>query len=382
MLTGYPSQVSNIASRIEKVYFRNYGIYGQATYKLNDHFSITAGLRYTYDKMRASARALTVASTPVTTSPIVGSCINTITFGATSGRTEDQCQQNFKQKSEKPTWLVDVDYKPVDDILVYAKYARGYRQGGIAPFAFGSEIYGPEKVDSYELGLKTSWRGAIHGTFNVAAFYNDFSDQQLQVGGNRVAGSPSQIILNAGKSTIKGVEVDASLSPFKGFTVDAAYAHLDTKLKTLAFPAANSIFASYSSTNLAGEALTLAPKNKYSVTASYALPLDESIGRISFGATFSHTDSQYATYQGTTAFRAGLTSSDSGRIASQDLLNLNASWNNVAGAPVDLSFFMTNVTNEKYIAFPLAAFTSFGFDAANLAPPRMYGARLRVRFGS
>ena len=35
--------------------------------------------------------------------------------------------------SHKPTWLIDLDYTPVQDVLLYAKYARGYRAGTIAP---------------------------------------------------------------------------------------------------------------------------------------------------------------------------------------------------------------------------------------------------------
>ena len=47
----------------------------------------------------------------------------------------------------------------------------------------------------------------------------------------------------------------------------------------------------------------------------------------------------------------------------------------------DISFFMTNVTNEK---FPVAAggfYNSFGFDSAPINEPRMWGFRLKYSFG-
>lgn len=102
--------------------------------------------------------------------------------------------------------------------------------------------------------------------------------------------SQAQGIANAGKSTIKGVEIDASARLFEGFNVDAGHAHLDTRLKTVSLPAVPPGFTSLSSAK-AGGVLPLTPKNKYSVTASYTLPLSSDVGRISFGATFTHQDS-------------------------------------------------------------------------------------------
>ena len=64
-------------------------------------------------------------------------------------------------------------------VEAYAKWARGYRQGGINMTNVGLEVWGPEKVNSYEVGAKTSFRGAIPGYFNLAGFYNDFTDQQI-----------------------------------------------------------------------------------------------------------------------------------------------------------------------------------------------------------
>ena len=94
----------------------------------------------------------------------------------------------------------------------------------------GLQVFQPEKVDSYEVGAKTSWDGNIPGVFDIAAFYNDFSQQQLTVGfgpgGTPSATSPVYLgaaptiaIVNAGKSRIWGVEVNASVSPVENFRV-------------------------------------------------------------------------------------------------------------------------------------------------------------------
>ena len=73
-----------------------------------------------------------------------------------------------------------------------------------------------------------------------------------------------------------------------------------------------------------------------------------------------------------------------GYIGKSDLLNLNLNWNNVAGKPIDLSLFATNVTQKHYYIFiaGLGGLNGAGNEFASLGEPRMFGARLRYRFGS
>lgn len=393
--------VSALGSRYAKNTFHDLGAYGQATYKITDRLSATAGIRYTYDYTKVVARQTTYQSfVPGAKPPLLGTCTNTLAFGTAAqgnvGKTDADCETPFTQKSKKPTWLIGIDYKPTEDLLIYAKYARGYRQGGVNPYAPGLYTFEPEKLDSYEAGIKANFSGAVRGHLNVAGFYNDFSNQQLAIGGNpctigstcngftgaNPGRSPTSAILNAGQSRVAGVEVDGSIIPFKGLTLDVGYAYLDTKLKSITFPAVNAFFQSYTLTSsLPGLPLVLSPKNKVSVTGTYMLPFDESIGRIALSATFTHTDSMQSTYSDYGPEVIGLVGYDPSRIPATDLLNLNLNWSNIAGRPVDLSVFATNVTNERYPAFSLGVLSNFGFASEVPAPPRMYGLRLRYRFG-
>ncbi|MFT3966217.1 MAG: TonB-dependent receptor [Sphingobium sp.] len=400
-----------VSSSANKYFFQDYGLYSQGTFKLNSHFSVTAGVRYTWDYYQAASRYVLYTGTPTAASPTgflpTGTCRNTLAFGAvdssgnTAPRAEEQCETYVRGHSSAPTWLIDLDYKPTDDILVYAKYARGYRQGQLKTDGYGKEAFDPERIEAYEVGLKTSWHGAVRGTFNVAAFYNDLSNQQISAAATfRAAGLvPASIIVNAGKSEIKGVEVDGSLSPFQGFTVDFGYAYLDTKIKSIAMIAPDATYSLYTpnGANL-GLPLTYTPKNKYTITGTYVLPLPSSAGKVSIGATFTHTDSYQATYQtngciladpnsatgkgtGACAARTAL-GYDIGKVAGFDLLNLNLNWNSVAGGPIDLAVFATNVTNQKYYTATFGGYTNFGFEGASVGEPRMYGVRLKYRFGS
>lgn len=390
---------ASASARSNKTFFQNYGAYAQATYKLTEQLAVTGGLRYTWDYTKVISRGITYPSLPNGGNPPLGVCQDVLKFGnpgsvTNVNRAEENCQSSFTTKSDKPTWIIGLDYKPMEDILVYAKYARGYRAGGVKPEASGLETFQPEKVDSYEVGFKTSWRGPVRGTFNVSAFYNDFSNQQLTASAQPCCGNPNttpqQIIVNAGQSRIKGVEVEASVQPFRGLTIDGSYAYLDTELKSASLTGISPSFLPPALTGArVGAPLSLAPKNKFTLTGTYTLPLDESIGRVSFGATYTHIDSNFATTQlyqlrnATTLLGPnGPLYGDVGLLPAVNLVNLNMNWNSIGGRPVDLSFFMTNVTKQK---FPVAVFggmPSFGFDAQATNEPRMYGFRLKYRFGS
>lgn len=131
-----------------------------------------------------------------------------------------------------------------------------------------------------------------------------------------------------------------------------------------------------------GQALepTEAGKNKYALSANYTWRLPETVGSITFGATFVHTDEQLTSYSYQDPAILALFGKNYGVIDSRDLLNLNVTWEGVAGSPVDLSAFATNVTDEEYFQYVPGLPTS-GSDYAALGEPRMYGLRVRYRFG-
>lgn len=359
-----------IQQSLTKYWYRTYAGYAQATYQLNEQLSVTGGIRYTSDKSRGVGRVRNI-SFPVTNTPTYTCSV----FAGRPAADPSVCDFRRAENSKKPTWLIGVDYKPNDDTLLYAKYTRGYRQGAINVSSVGFETWKPEKVDTYEIGAKLSFAEAVSGNFNISAFYNDFSNQQLQVNATPInprATAPSAGIANAGKSTIQGIEIDASVRPFTGFSLDLSYAYLDTKLKSFTTPAYDpALFFPPTANAVIGGSLVLTPKNKYTITAAYSLPLNESVGRVTFAATFTHSDKSLG--HATSVLRT---------LPSSDLLNLNLSWNAIAGMPVDLAVFATNITKEKFPVYIVGSYGTAGFDSYVLNQPRMYGLRVKYRFGS
>ncbi len=390
---GGPRVIGSISSLRNNYSYRSYGLYGQATYKLTDKLGVTGGFRYTWDQETLKGNAVIVVPSP--TGPVRFSCTRAPTPANANASLLDgmQCLRTFTTKSDKPTWLVDLDYKPNDDLLVYAKYARGYRAGGVNESAVGAEVWQPEKVDDYEIGLKASLGGAIRGTFNVAGFWNEFKDQQTSVfiapcvNGSAGCTNPAPTgingIQNVGQSRLRGIEADVSLVPFDGLQVDLGYAYLDAKVTGGSVPFCESRVYNCASAEFAraGTILPFAPKNRVTVTGTYTLPLDETVGRVSVGATFTHTDKQFSSHSSDAGFAAGIFPYNASLSPATDLLNLNLNWRGIGGSPVDLALFATNVTREKYYV-AASGLTAIGGEFIVLGEPRTYGLRVRYSFGS
>jgi iron complex outermembrane receptor protein len=371
LLSGQPT--GSISQQSGTIRYNDKALYGQASYALTDKIKLTGGFRYTWDQVTADESIATYMF-PAPNTP-VGYCVSAFARNPALPITAlSDCAQHYHTSSKAPTWLADIDYKPIDNVLLYAKYARGYRQGSVNPYAAeGFTNFGPEKVDSYEVGLKSSFRGAVRGTFNVSGFYNNFTNQQIQVGFTSSTGNvtPSQGIVNAGKSRIWGVEAEGSLNPFAGFTLDGSYTYLNTKLESLSAPGlvAGSRFDTIEFTSQPGDPLPLSPKHKGSITGTYRLPLSPELGRIDIGATFTYTARQLIT-----------SASPFGYLKPTKLVNLNLNWNGVAGSRFDASLFTTNVTGEKYYLTVAGFYNNLGFESGQLGEPRMFGGRLRYHF--
>jgi iron complex outermembrane receptor protein len=370
---GVPGRLGSMSYGVMSTSYRDIGVYGQGTYELTDKLQLTAGLRYTADRTQSTAENLVYRffrpNTPT------GFCLNPLIRNpALPVTSTSDCTEHFNVKSDAPTWVLNLDYKPTNDVMLYGKYSRGYRMGSTNPAgAPGYTTFGPEKVDAYEVGAKTTFRGPVPGRFNVAAFWNDLSNQQLQVGflssTNAVAGNTG--ILNVGKSRIYGLELEGMIQPVEGVTLDAGYSYIESNIAKVN-PVTFLPGSVYDTAILVpqGGRMPGSPKHKATLTAEYQLPVSEDVGRVSVAATYTFTSSQVASY---TPFW--------GILKATELLNLNLDWKQVAGHPVDLSLFATNVAGAKYNTW-INEFVSSGFVAYQRGEPRMYGVRLRYRFGS
>ncbi|MBV1689378.1 TonB-dependent receptor [Novosphingobium sp. G106] len=410
-----PLLIGSISESSTKLNFDNHGIFGQATYKLTEQLSLTGGIRYTFDKivglsngtragLTANAGTGPLFLDPISGRQIARACTDSFRHGpaalaaqglAAPALNRDVCITNLTNKSSEPTWVINLDYKPSRDLMFYAKYARGYRQGGVNFTNPGVELWNPEKLDSFEVGAKASFRGAVNGYLNLAGFYNNLSNQQVFAGlvatpaaaAAGVAGGNA--IVNAGKSRIYGFEADGSLGFGDIFRVAFGYTYLNTRVKEVAPRALQgdasplgqlligTPFASITPNVSVGSAFVLSPKHKFSITPTITLPVDESIGKIELAATWVH-QSSYINDGSVPGFVNGV---PLGFTPATNLINLNLDWRSVAGSPIDLSLFVTNLTKEKYNVANTGNWVSGGIAEIIPNQPRFYGVRLRYTFG-
>ena len=381
---GAVTHVGTVATTALQTSDTDYGLYGQATYKLTDQLKLTGGYRYTWD--RSAVRAV-ITGTDVDYPPNYGVLPIANNPFCAQPATAPSCSTHTYADSSKPTWLLGLDYTPVQDLLLYVKYARGYRAGTIsANLTPPLNVARPESVDSYELGVKSTLHGPIRATFDADVFYNDFTNQQIQLGFNSLPGSglaSTAAPVNAGASTIYGLELSSSINPAPGLVLSVGYTYLHTRIDQV------TDFSNISTPGFqtaaffkVGDPIVLTPENKAVFDVNYQLLFVPSkMGKMSVGGSLTHTDKTLANYiDGQSATPAAL--QKYAYLPETDLLDLRASWVGIYGAPVDLSFFATNVTGKKYYVMAAGLGTAgLGFESTEQGLPTMFGVRLKYHFG-
>jgi iron complex outermembrane recepter protein len=173
---------------------------------------------------------------------------------------------------------IGVTLRPVDDVQIYAAYAKGLS----APrtdnlYRSPNVVVTPEVTDNFDVGIRYS-NSMIQAAFG--GFLNKFS--------NRIVSSfdPNQGISvdrNVGKVEIKGLEASVNVRPFPWFTFRAFASYIDAKYK-------DNVQASATVTvPLAGKRLVETPEWQYGYTARAFY------GPMSLGGTFKQITSRTAT---------------------------------------------------------------------------------------
>ncbi|MEQ8263858.1 TonB-dependent receptor [Pseudohaliea sp.] len=132
-----------------------------------------------------------------------------------------------------------LEYTPSDDLLIYAQYATGARNGNInssttlaaielfAPGgSAGLESYDEDSTDAYELGLKATLLNG-KATFNAAVFYTDYKDLQVLVSTPPLGFA---VILNASEASSTGFEAEFSAALTDNLTVFAGGNYTESEL--------------------------------------------------------------------------------------------------------------------------------------------------------
>jgi len=207
--------------------------FGTLIWDVTDALSLTGGVRYTKDTKSYTFYRYNLDG--VTINPFVdpvgaanGAGYNGPNGVALTGRTS-----TFE--GSRTDWHFSADYRFNPAVMAYASAGTGYKAGGVGPRPFSAaqaQPFGPEKLTSYELGLKTDLFDR-RLRFNTAIFYNDFTDAQLVLLNcpQFPPASPCALPQNAGDAKVKGVEAEIFTIPVEGlqFDLSASYLKWDWK---------------------------------------------------------------------------------------------------------------------------------------------------------
>jgi iron complex outermembrane receptor protein len=395
-----PNPSRNFADGQANLTSKAWAVFGQATYELNDQFAITGGLRYTKDKKDGfeTQRLVILSTQPVLTSGRFAFDVSTDLDPTTPGV---QNSRSLSKSWDAVTGVLNLDWTPDEDTLVYAKYSRGYKSGG---FLLGTLAPDPEadkeQVNAYEVGLKKTFGRRFQ--LNGSAFYNDFQDMQLNLSQLNAAGTAAANNFVNVDAEVYGVELEAMWRPIRNLDLSASYGYLHSEITSgccfydpadpgaldpNATPSGGFVVSNGTRLvfqTLEGSRIYQSPKHKFAGNANYTFDFEP--GSLILSATYTWTDETY--YQ---PFK-----SEANRVPAYDVADFRILWNDAGQRYTLIGFVKNAFDNRGYTSNGSTTPTAI-FDIPNpggatglvqtrtaitrgLIQPRTYGVELQYRF--
>ncbi|WP_138378894.1 TonB-dependent receptor [Luteithermobacter gelatinilyticus] len=174
-----------------KTEVRNYALFGQVEYDVSEKLTVSAELRYAEDKLE------------VLTADI----------------------ETFEETYTSWTPRFTLDYQASEDVLFYGVVSRGNKPGGFNTNSGLDPDLIPieeENLWNYEIGMKSVWMDN-RLLLNLAAYYLDWSDQQLTQN-ILINNNPDSITVNVGKTETYGFEAELKFALSRELSVEVIYA--------------------------------------------------------------------------------------------------------------------------------------------------------------
>ena len=315
--------------------------FGQVTVPLADTLKFTGGLRYTDDRKSGTFYNFS------------GFMFTKPSMDAASATVLDR-----KAHSSQLTWSAGLDWQATPDNLLYAKVSTGFKAGGFDT----TGAYDPEKLTAYEIGAKNRFMDdAVQ--LNLAAFYYDYTDQQVAVLISTAQGSAT---VNAGKSRIWGVESDLTVKLSANDTFTMAVNYLNAKFTRFETVAAT-VAAGNINADLTGNAPPQSPRITLALGYDHVFHIGD--GQLKASA-YSRFKSEY--YLTAFNYRA-----DRQAAYTQTDLMLEYS---APGKRWSVQGFVRNLEDERVKVSSSFTGDTVGIYSWQLGTPRTYGAQISYKF--
>ena len=339
---------------------RAFELFADGTWRLNDRWSLTMGLRGSHESVEYGYRAgtgngsglgylLSARGTPACTPP--APCTNFL-FPATAGR--------LSASDSYTSWVgrAVLGFKVSDNLNTYASISRGRRPAmiNVSDVVPAGEEIPAEIVWSYELGMKGSANGGRF-VYDLSAFYYDYTNFQASV--KNATPPPFFVTKNAGKAHASGFE--ASL--YDRFTDNVSgwfnFGYIDGGF--------NAFDQDGTYQELAGNQFRMTPKRTIAIGLDWSIPLSSG-GKLYLRPSYNWRSHVYFEDQN----QPGIEQDAYG------LLNLRMGWE--FNDHWDLGVWGSNLTNEKYLIDAGNTGLLFGIPTVIAGPDRMVGVSLKAKF--
>ncbi len=312
-------------------------VFAQLEYDLTSQLTLIGGARYTYDDKKFDYNYVCV------------DCPQQIHYVAPAF---PEASRTFNIATGK----VELDYKPIRDVMLYASWNRGAKGGGWSaptsgPVDPATLPYNMERLTSIEAGFKsTFWDGRAR--LNGSIFHYDYKDYQgffLDVA--------TQVVENV-NAKVKGGELEFSVLPIHGLNVQLGVSHLESIVPQVPTPSGEFVSAQ----------MPQAPHWTFNALARYEWPL--------FGGLASvEGDAKWNSQQYLELINAQVDLQPSyavlnGRIGYG---SLDSRW--------QVNAFIKNAADKWYRIYNLDLSGFIGSNQGVYAPPREYGLEFRYHFG-
>jgi iron complex outermembrane recepter protein len=263
---------------------------------------------------------------------------------------------------------VGVSYKLLDNVLLYADAAQGFRDGGsnagLPQPCINAGVplqFKPDTVTNFEIGWKTTWLDH-HLLWNSAVYKMPWKNLQSLIYDPSVCPS-SSFNANAGDARVYGMESELKYQPNAFFSMDVSASYNDSRLTRNNFSAVLDVAP--------GERLPYVPYFNWSANARYEHPIFDAFhGYAQYDV--GHKGDMWNTLAlgGSNGLPRVLQPGYSIQNLRLGVDNINQHWTG--------EFYVTNLANKNAVIY-----TNEGnFDLRQTVnEPRVFGLRFSYRYG-
>jgi len=327
--------------------FRSRAIFAQATLDLGalglTGVKLTGGVRQTWDSRAGSQ--LPAVPTPLTFSK-----------SATS-------------------WTVGLDYQVTPDLLVYVASRHSYKAGGFnlldPATPVDLRVYKPETLTDVEVGVKAQFDvGSVPVRANLAAYRGWYKDIHTFTAATCGATPTVASVVNAGKGSPKGIELEMQARLTSNFEVSAFYNRTLGRYDSFVLPSITGCTFGAPSGFLTGQNFGNLIKDTAGATVNYKVPLRND------GEALSFTGNVY--FRGS---REGNSlSSFASPLPSYTVLNARIDYVSIGGSNFDAGVYVKNLTDKTYAVERNNSLLQGGYDIYFYGDPRVYGLEVKYHF--